>query len=132
MRSLNVQEADNGAVTKIAGKIVETGSEQPRLLLAYVLALADTIQKFTTAFTAPLVIDSPVQQEQDMSNAPAIIRQVISDRPNGGQTIIGTISLHGNKPQNAKIITFTDNRSVLRASEYDAVHEKLAPLLSQI
>lgn len=130
MRNLNVQEADNDAVTKIAGSMVETGSEQPRLLLAYVLALADTIQKFTTAFSAPLVIDSPVQQEQDMSNAPAIIRQVISKRPNGGQTIIGTISLHGNKPEDAEVITFTENRSVLRASEYEATYRRMTPLLS--
>ncbi len=130
MRSLNVQEADNDAVMKIAGRIVETGSEQPRLLLAYVLALADTIQKFTTAFTAPLVIDSPVQQEQDMSNAPAIIRQVVSQRPNGGQTIIGTISLYDNEPKDAKVIRFSDNRSVLRASDYDEVYQKMTPLLS--
>ncbi|RFZ86128.1 hypothetical protein D0Y60_18190 [Shinella sp. WSJ-2] len=129
MRNLNVQEADNDAVTKIAGNVVETGSEQPRLLLSYVLALADTIQKYTTAFSAPLVIDSPVQQEQDMSNAPAIIRQVISKRPNGGQTIIGTISLHGNNPLDADVITFTENRSVLRASEYDATFRKLEPML---
>lgn len=132
MRNLNVQDADNDAVTKIAGNMVETGSEQPRLLLSYVLALADTIQKFTSSFAAPLVIDSPVQQEQDMSNAPAIIRQVIAKRPNGGQTIIGTISLHDNKPEDADIITFTDNRSVLRVSEYDAVYRKLAPLMAQM
>lgn len=130
MRSLNVQDADNDAVTKIAGNMVETGSEQPRLLLAYVLALADTVQKYTTAFSAPLVIDSPVQQEQDMSNAPAIIRQVIAKRPNGGQTIIGTISLHGNKPVDADVITFTDNRSVLRASDYEATYRKMTPLMS--
>ncbi|MEN0116718.1 MAG: hypothetical protein AAGD15_08340 [Agrobacterium cavarae] len=132
MRNLNIKEADNDAVMKIAGKIVETGSEQPRLLLAYVLALADTIQKYTTAFTAPLVIDSPVQQEQDMSNAPAIIRQVISKRPNGGQTIVGTISLYDNEPEDAEIIIFTDDRSVLRSSEYDAVHRKMTPLLSSM
>ncbi len=130
MRNLNVQDADNDAVTKISGNIVETGSEQPRLLLSYVLALADTIQKFTTAFTAPLVIDSPVQQEQDMSNAPAIIRQVIARRPNGGQTIVGTISLHGNVPEEAEIVTFTEKRSVLRAAEYEAISEKMTPLLS--
>ncbi len=129
MRNLNVKAADNDAAMKIAGNMVETGSEQPRLLLSYVLALADTIQKYTTAFSAPLVIDSPVQQEQDMSNAPAIIRQVLAKRPNGGQTIIGTISLHGNTPADAEVITFTEDRSVLRTSEYDATFRKFEPML---
>jgi hypothetical protein len=132
LQSLNVRAADNDSVMKIAGNIVETGSEQPRLLLSYVLALADTIQKYTTAFSAPLVIDSPVQQEQDMSNAPAIIRQVLAKRPNGGQTIIGTISLHGNTPVDAEVITFTEDRSVLQISEYDETFRKLEPMLLQM
>ena len=129
LKALNVLDPDYDAVTKITGRIVETGSEQPRLLLSYILALAGTIHKFTTSFTAPLVIDSPVQQEQDRTNAPAIIEVVTSKRPNRGQTIVGTISLHGNQLEDSDTIVFTDKQSVLQASEYEAVYQRISPLL---
>ncbi len=132
MRALNVLDADNDAVSKISGRIVETGSEQPRLLLAYILALDVTIRKFSTAFAAPLVIDSPVQQEQDMTNAPAIINLVTSPRPHGGQTIIGTISLHDNTVDPQMIRVFSEKKSILSADEYEAVYARLSPLMERM
>ncbi|ACP26011.1 hypothetical protein NGR_c22510 [Sinorhizobium fredii NGR234] len=132
MKALNVLDADNDAVTKISGRIVETGSEQPRLLLAYILALDVTIRKFSTAFAAPLVIDSPVQQEQDMTNAPAIIKLVTSARPHSGQTIIGTISLHGNAIDASMLREFTEKKSILSSGEYEAVYARLSPLIERM
>lgn len=132
MRVLNVLNADNDAVSKISGRIIETGSEQPRLLLAYVLALDATIRKHSTAFAAPLVIDSPVQQEQDMTNAPAIIKLVTSPRPHDGQTIIGTISLHGNIVDPDHLRVFAEKGSVLSKEEYEPVYSRISPLLERI
>ncbi len=132
LKDLNVLDPDLNAVTKITGRIIETGSEQPRLLLSYILALADTIQKFTTAFTAPLIIDSPVQQEQDTTNAPAIIQRVTSERPNGGQVIVGTISLHGIEVYNAKVVAFDRKQSVLLTEEYEEVYEIMNTFLQRI
>lgn len=132
LKDLNVTDPDLDAVTKITGKIVETGSEQPRLLLAYVMALTDTIQKFTTAFTAPMIIDSPVQQEQDNINAPAIINRVTAKRPDGGQTIIGTISLHGVQIKDGSIIELTAKQSALLEGDYEAVYAKIDPLLQRM
>ncbi|WP_457091824.1 hypothetical protein, partial [Microvirga sp. P5_D2] len=132
LRSLNFLDPDNDAITKITGKIVETGSEHPRLLLAYILSLSDTIHRFTTSFTAPLVIDSPVQQEQDRTNAPAIVKLVTSKRPNGGQTIIGTISLHGIELTDAKKIVFEEKKSALQAAEYSNVYGRMRTLMQSM
>ncbi|MBP0495754.1 AAA family ATPase [Pararoseomonas indoligenes] len=132
VRQLNISDPDLDAISKITGKVMDTGSEQPRLMLAYVLALADTIQKYTSAFVAPLVIDSPVQQEQDTRNAPAIIQKVVANRPNGGQSIIGTISLHGVVVDDCKVVTLEGKSSALLASEYDEVYRILDPLLAKM
>jgi hypothetical protein len=41
----------------------ETGSDQPRALLAYYYAFAHTVREFSSALTAPLVFDSPERRK---------------------------------------------------------------------
>lgn len=129
---LNVLNPDYDAVSKITGRIIETGSEQPRLLLAYELALLATIQEFSTAFTAPMVIDSPNQQDQDDANARSIINLIIDTRHPKGQTILGTVSLHGIDPGDASVVVLDEKRSVLRVAEFENVSASLRPVLETI
>jgi hypothetical protein len=132
LKRLNAVDIDYAAAGKITGAVVETGSEQPRALLAYILAFHDTVCEFTSAFVAPLVIDSPVQQEQDTVNAPAIISVILDAIPEGTQTILGTVSLHGNSVADGDVITLTEKTSVLNAEEFTAVSERLQPYLLQL
>ena len=129
---LNVLNPDYDAISKITGRIVETGSEQPRLLLAYELALLATIQEFSTAFTAPMVIDSPNQQDQDDANARSMLSLIIDSRHPKGQTILGTVSMHGIDPGDASVIEFKRKRSVLRTEEYEDVSSSLRPVLETL
>jgi hypothetical protein len=109
----------------------ETGSDQPRALLAYYLAFLHTVRKFTTAILAPVVIDSPVQQDQDPTNAKRMIQFALDNVPQGMQLILGTVRLHGATYDGA---TFELDRKyrLLQPDEYETVRNRLAPLLDSL
>jgi hypothetical protein len=132
LRELDVTNIDYDSVSKIDRRINDTGSDQARAVLAYYLALMKTIYKFSTALTAPMVIDSPNQQDQDAKNVAAMIGLIFSSRPDNGQTILGTVSLHDQTVNEGKIITFTEKWSVLSTDGYDATRERLMPYLDQM
>ena len=132
LRLLDVSNYDPDEVVKINGRIVETGSDQPRAILAYDLALLHTIHKFGQSFTAPMVIDSPNQQDQDDVNVRAMIKLIVGNIPNGGQMVLGSVDMHGVDAGDAKIIEFHEKLSVLTASEFDAVNARMAPLIQKI
>lgn len=107
----------------------ETGSDQPRALLAYYYAFAHTVREFSSALTAPLVIDSPVQQDQDPANAQRIIQFAVDNVPQGMQLVLGSVRLH-DAIYAGERIELVDKRRLLRAEEYDDVHAELEPLLN--
>jgi chromosome segregation ATPase len=131
LRELDVLNYDHDALAKINGRIVETGSDQPRAVLAHDLAFLHTIHKFGNSFTAPMVIDSPNQQDQDNVNVAAMVKLIIENIPEGGQTILGSVGLHGVSPGDAKVVEFTEKLSVLRASEFEAVSARMAPFVQK-
>lgn len=131
LRELDVLNYDQNALAKINGRIVETGSDQPRAVLAYNLALLHTIHKFGNSFTAPMVIDSPNQQDQDEVNVAAMVKLIVKNIPEGGQTILGSVEMHGVSPGDAKVYEFTEKLSVLLTSEFEAVSARIAPFIQK-
>lgn len=121
----------SGRSAKINGRNVETGSDQPRAVLAYDLAFLHTVHEFDNSFTAPMVIDSPNQQDQDKVNVAAVVKLIVENIPESGQTILGSVSLHGVSPGNAKVYEFTEKLSVLRASEFETASARMAPLIQK-
>ena len=119
-------------LVQILGRVVETGSARPRAVLANVLAQLSTIHKFSTALFAPIIIDSPNQQDQDAPNAKKMIEVIVSTRPETAQTILGTVSLHGVDLGAAKIHRLTELRSVLRKDEYPTVAREFQPYLHHL
>jgi hypothetical protein len=109
----------------------ETGSDQPRALLAYYYAFAHTVKEYTSAVVGPLVIDSPVQQDQDPDNAKRIIQFALDNVPTGMQLILGSVGLHNASYDGARI-ELSDKRRLLRNEEYEAVHRELEPLLNSL
>ncbi|MGX7877299.1 hypothetical protein ACVDG5_035960 [Mesorhizobium sp. ORM6] len=132
LNALAVQNIDHDSVTKIDRKINDTGSDLPRAVLSYHLALMRTIFKFSTALTAPMVIDSPNQQDQDAGNVAAMISLIVESRPQDGQTILGTVSLHDQEIVDGKVITFHEKGAVLTADKYDSVAARFRPFLDQM
>jgi hypothetical protein len=68
------------------------GSDLPRSLLAQCFAFLHTMENFNAKIVCPLVIDSPLQQEQDASNAEAIFKFIFSKVLPQQQLILGTIT----------------------------------------
>ena len=69
------------------------GSDLPRSLLAQIFALLHTMDKFNKAIVCPMVLDSPLQQEQDPENIAAIFRFIFSKIVAGQQLVLGTLTV---------------------------------------
>ena len=132
LRTLNVKNIDFDSATKITRKVNDTGSDQPRAVLAYYLAFMLTVFEYSSALTAPMIIDSPNQQDQDATNVAAMIDLIFSTRPDEGQTILGTVSLHDQVVKDGKIIELVDELSVMSSAVYDDVLATMMPALDQI
>jgi hypothetical protein len=109
----------------------ETGSDLPRALLAYYYAFAHTVREYSSALTAPLVIDSPVQQDQDPANAELIMQFAVDNVPDGMQLILGSVRLH-NASYIGNRIDLMDKRRLLSVEEFDTVQQELEPLLNSL
>ena len=76
----------------IDSNIRETGSDLPRALLAYYYAFTHTMKRYSTSAFCPIVIDTPVQQDQDRKNAARMIGFCLTEAPIDSQLILGTVS----------------------------------------
>ncbi len=132
LEELDVKKIDHAVASKIDGRVKESGSDLPRAVLAYDLAFLQTVHKYSKAFTAPAIFDSPNQQDQDDINVAKMIRLIVSERPKDGQTILGTVSLHGIEIEDATVIEFDEKLSVLKASDFSEIHSHLQPFLAQM
>ncbi|MBE1203694.1 ATP-binding protein [Aminobacter carboxidus] len=132
LRTLNVQRIDLDSAIKIVRKVNDTGSDQPRAVLAYHLALMKTVFRFSSALTAPMIIDSPNQQDQDATNVAAMIALIMSSRPDNGQTILGTVGLHDQKVEDGEVIELVDELSALSSDHYPQILDTMNPLLGML
>jgi len=132
LRTLNVRKIDFDSAGKIARKVNDTGSDQPRAVLAYYLALMKTVFRFSSALTAPMIIDSPNQQDQDATNVAAMIALIMSSRPDNGQTILGTVRLHDQKVEEGEVIELVDELSALSPDQYPGILETMNSFLGRM
>jgi len=109
----------------------EGGSYQPRALLAYGFAILKTInQKFAgvdAPVFAPIIIDSPIQQEQDEEHHVQILEFIKSNRPEGGQMIIGVVDAKGVELGDKTITLSNEQRSVLSSDDYALLSKEIEP-----
>ena len=124
-------EFSAAARRSVAPKINETGSYGPRAILAYHFALLHTIREFTTSCLCPIILDTPLQQDQDEKNAAAIIAFALKHRPNDMQLILGTVSLHDVKYEGYRIHP-TVKESLLTKDEFDEVNLHMRPFINKM
>ncbi|MET7242127.1 hypothetical protein ABZT49_02050 [Methylobacterium sp. EM32] len=127
---LGIQFSDS-VMKSISPKINETGSYGLRAILAYHYALLHTIREFTTSCLCPIVIDTPLQQDQDERNAQAIIKFALKNRPDDMQLILGTVSLHGEK-YNGHLINPKQKEALLNRESYDSVRSLINPFINKM
>ena len=106
------------ARTRIPTTVKDTGSEQPRAVLAYTFAIISTLEKFASTPSFPIVIDSPLQQDQDSNNAQRVLK-FISDRNNKNcQLFVGSVSAHDINFSGIEI-NLTQKYSLLQSEYYE-------------
>lgn len=124
LQSLNVRTVELSSVERIDCRVHDTGSDQPRALLAYDMAIYSTIKEYGSAFTAPLVIDSPLQQDQDETNAKSMLNFIVENASEVDQVILGTVSLQGIEPDFGTVLVLTEELRLLRKDEYEVMRER--------
>jgi predicted nucleic acid-binding Zn-ribbon protein len=111
------------------------GSDLPRSLLAQYFAFLHTMAKFNPAMVCPLVLDSPLQQEQDKDNIDAIFRFIFSRVLPGQQLILGTLNVDGVAadiiPATVKRIHLTDELHLLQKTQYAAILARIGKMHEQ-
>jgi hypothetical protein len=120
VQQLQVPNLVEKSYRAIDSNIRETGSDLPRALLAYYYAFIHTMKQHSTSAFCPIVVDTPVQQDQDQKNAARMISFCLGETPKGSQLILGTVSLHGVKYDGHMVETDTKN-NLLKAELFEEV-----------
>ena len=79
--ALAVHGMPEQAYRNVAARITEQGSDLPRALLAYGFSILHVMRRHASSVFCPLVIDSPIQQEQDQENHVRILQFIRDNRP---------------------------------------------------
>jgi len=119
------------AKKSVSPKINETGSYGPRASLAYHFALLHTIREFTTSCLCPIILDTPLQQDQDEKNATAMIAFALKNRPKDMQLVLGTVSMHGVEYDGYSINPKV-KESLLRREDFDEVSDYMRPFINKM
>lgn len=112
--------------SKLEGLMRESGSDQPRAILAYTFSILHGIAQHGQSTFFPIVIDSPRQQDIDAVNYRAMLEFVRSERPAGGQLILGLVDDLG-MDFGGSTIGLTQPDYALRCEEYAGVAEYMQP-----
>jgi hypothetical protein len=130
--SVNVLDVTDYKTFERQIKINALGSDLPRSLLAQYFAFLHTMAKFNPAVACPLVLDSPLQQEQDTDNIKAIFKFILSKRLPQQQLILGTLTTAMMPseiiPSDAKSIHLTEELHLLQPGAYREVFDKIEKL----
>lgn len=126
---LDVHSGDKN-YSRMDVRITETGSCQPRALLAYYYSFLLVMKGYSSSVFGPIIIDSPNQQAQDATNLPKMLKFIRDKKPSDTQLILGTEDLCGIE-FNGKIVELYEKQSLLQRSEYDEVYAEVIPLMEK-
>jgi hypothetical protein len=111
--------------------INETGSDLPRALLAYYYAFVHTMRATSASSLCTLIVDTPVQQDQDRDNATRMIKFALDRVPHDMQMILGTVSLHG-VAYDGYVIKTEDKYRLLSKQSYEEVSGLMKPYFAKL
>ena len=128
---LNVRTLPPAEAERIRLTLHNTGSDQPRTVLAYYLAFLATMRKYGSTPSCPMIIDTPHQQDQDADNAKRIVECILESQPKDEQLILVAVSLHGAKHEGEEI-HLTEPQRLLKPDQYENVGRVFAPFFDQM
>ena len=88
---LDVSSLEESAYKKIEASIKETGSDQPRALLAYFFSILQVIEEYGSSAFCPIIIDAPNQQEQDEINLRKMLDFIRANKPSNSQMVLALV-----------------------------------------
>jgi len=116
--NLNVHKLKEVDYASISSQIKENGSDLSRALLAYFYSVLLVMEKHSSTYKCPIIIDSPLQNEQDDTNSVKILEFIKKKTPKSYQLILGCVDLHGVEFEGKKI-ALTDKFHLLNKSKYE-------------
>lgn len=126
-----VDEIAESAFKTISPKLKESGSDQPRAILAYFFTALDAIKNGNNSTFFPIVIDAPNQQEQDEDHLDKILKFIPTSIPKNSQLILGLVNDAGVQFEGSEIIFENDKYHLLSENDYAALAEDLAQFEKQ-
>lgn len=141
--ALNVHRLREEDYKGIHSNIKENGSDLPRALLAYFYTILHVMKTNSSIYYCPIVIDSPLQDEQSYDNRIAILEFIKKELPDDSQLILGCVGmdelsydgkvlrLNGVKFENVNFIELTEQFHVLQQESYDAIFSEVKPILDK-
>lgn len=109
----------------------ETGSDLPRLILAYQFAILNMIWKYSDTVHSFVLIDSLNQSEQDPKNLRAMLDFLNERFPPEQQLVLGLVDSQGAQFR-GKEINLKDDRRLLSKASYATVNARIRPLIDSI
>lgn len=125
---LSVAGLTEDAYPDFSTKIHDQGSDQPRAVLAYTFSILQLMQKRASSAYCPIIIDSPIQQEQDAINHQRILEFIEKNQPDESQLILGVVDTK-KVEFGGDVITLNQKRHVLREDEFDAAMQEMLPFI---
>jgi hypothetical protein len=126
-RALNIQELGVADRSLLSGGFGTTGSERPRGVLGFTFGMLQMMREHGTAANAPVVIDSPNQQDQDSGNLKSLLVFIRDHCPKETQLVLAMVS---DQDVNFLASTLELNQpyGVLLSSAYKTVRDEMDAL----
>lgn len=127
---LDVQKLSLDSYKDVDCNINISGSDKPRALLAYYYSVLHVMHDFTSTTFAPIIIDSPNQQDQDKDSLKKMLEFIRDEGVSDSQLILGLTDTQG-IDFGGKTITLSEKQYLLSKEEYAAVSEEINPLFAK-
>jgi hypothetical protein len=112
-------------------KVVKAqGSEQPRVVLAYGFSILEIMRNRASSAYCPIIIDSPVQQEQDDRNHKQIVEFIRKRQPRGSQLIFGIVDAKDIEFPGA-VVRLEHKHQLLSLEEFDSAYNEMEPFIME-
>ena len=128
LKELNVERLSEESYKRLDSKIKESGSDLPRALLAYYFTILQLVRRNASATLCPIVIDSPNQQDQDLTNLKRMLEFIRDNRPADSQLILAVVDRMGVEFEGSIVEVNTKN-SVLEKTDYAKISKQLRPMI---
>lgn len=114
---------------KMTTQVKGVGSAYPRCIMAFSYSMLDTINHYSKAVFAPIVVDSPRQRAIDADTLRNFNNFLIQCRPEGSQLILGINDDDSFDDIDCLLITMEKEIAILNIDDYFSVKKNVEVLL---